>query len=91
MALMIRPVNVAEIMSIRSHGTRLSQIFQTLVFKYGLSLGVIAAIISKSSVASSSMTSRMSSMVIMPTILFSPSTTGSEIRSYFLIVWDASS
>ena len=24
-------------------------------------------------------------------ILFSPSTTGSEIRSYFLIVWDASS
>ena len=36
-------------MSIRSHGTRLSQIFQTLVFKYGLSLGVIAAIISKSS------------------------------------------
>ena len=54
-------------------------------------LALIAAIISKSSVASSAMTSRMSSMVIMPTILFSPSTTGSEIRSYFLIVWDASS
>ena len=51
--VMMLPVNVAEIMRSKSHGIRFFHVAKTPVFMYGLSVGVIAAIISISSVASS--------------------------------------
>lgn len=77
----IRLVNVAESMRNISHGTRRFHISKALVLEYGLSEGVIAAISSKSSVASASITSMTSSTVTMPTRRPSLSTTGSAMRS----------
>ncbi len=74
-------VNVAESIRNISHGTRRFHISQVLVREYGLSEGVIAAMISKSSVASASMTSITSSTVTMPTRRPSLSTTGRAMRS----------
>ena len=51
----------------------------------------MAAIFSKSSVVSSSMTSMASSKVMMPTRRFSASTTGRADRSYLFSSWDTSS
>ena len=51
----------------------------------------MAAIFSKSSVVSSSITSMASSKVTMPTIRLSPSTTGMADRSYLLSIWATSS
>ena len=56
-----------------------------------LSLGVIPAMISMSSVASSSITSMASSKVTIPTIRLSPSTTGIASRLYLLIIRATSS
>ena len=56
-----------------------------------MSVGVMAAISSKSSVASSSMTSMASSMVTMPTRRCSLSTTGIAKKSYLLRSWATSS
>ena len=83
--LMIIPVNVAEIMSMRSHGIRLIKISHTVSLSYGLSVvGVIAATFWISSVASSSMTSIASSTVTIPTSRFSLSTTGTARKLYLL-------
>ena len=81
--LIMLPVKVADTISKSSHGILFSHMLKTPVFKYGLSFGVIAAIFSISSVASSSMTSIASSTVTIPTSLPSLSTTGSASTSYF--------
>ena len=65
--VIIMPVNVAEIIRISSHGRRFFASVTTLVLRYSSSEGSMAAIFSKSSVFSSSMTSTMSSTVMMPT------------------------
>ena len=74
-------VNVAESMRNISHGMRFFHISIMPDLEYGLSDGVIPAMISKSSVVSCSMTSSTSSTVTMPTRRPSLSTTGSAIRS----------
>ena len=51
--LMMLPVNVAETIRISSHGMRFFHVANTPVFMYGRSVGVIAAMTSISSVASS--------------------------------------
>ena len=51
----------------------------------------MAAIFSKSSVVSSSMTSMASSKVTIPTSRLSPSTTGMADRSYLFSSWATSS
>ncbi len=79
----IEPVIVPAIMSMRSQIIRFFTIVNTLVLRYGVSRGCIAAICSISFVASSSMTSTISSTVTIPTSLFSLSTTGSVVMSYF--------
>ena len=68
---MISPVNVADTISSSSQGIRARNVSNTEVLRYGLSVGVIAAIFSISSVASSSITSMASSTVTMPTSRFS--------------------
>ena len=82
----IPPVIVLESIKIRSHGILFFANVKTPVFRYGFSLGSIAAIFSKSSVASSSMTSMTSSTVMIPTRRSSLSTTGMESRPYLFIV-----
>ena len=76
-------VKTAESIKSSSHGMRLLYRSVTLSRGYGLSDGVIAAIFSMSSVASSRITSIASSTVTIPTSLFSPSTTGMTVKSYF--------
>ena len=85
------PVKVAEIISSSSQGMRCFQVSTTPVWKYGLSVGRMAAIFSMSSVASSSITSMASSTVMMPTSRSSPSTTGRAVRSYLEKSWATSS
>ena len=80
---MIWPVNVAETIRSSSQGIRDLYVSQTLVLRYGLSVGSIAAIFSISSVVSSSMTSMASSTVMMPTRRSSLSTTGRAMKLYF--------
>ena len=63
---MIMPVKMAEIIKNSSHGMRFLASVRTPVLRYSSSEGSMAAIFSKSSVFSSSMTSTMSSMVMMP-------------------------
>ena len=74
--VIIAPVKVADIISNNSHGILFFHVSNTPVLMYVLSLGVIAAIFSISSVVSSSIMSKISSIVIIPTNLFSESTTG---------------
>ena len=74
-------VKVADSIRNISHGMRFFHISSVPVLEYGLSDGVIPAMISKSSVVSSSMTSMTSSTVTMPTSRPSRSTTGIAIRS----------
>ena len=87
----IPPVIVLESIKIRSHGILFFASVNTPVFKYGFSLGSMAAIFSKSSVASSSMTSMTSSTVMIPTRRSSLSTTGMERSPYLFIVSATSS
>ena len=82
----IPPVTILLNIRIISHGIRFLASWNTPVFRYGFSLGSIAAIFSKSSVASCSMTSMTSSTVMMPTRRSSPSTTGKLRRLYSLNV-----
>ena len=82
----IAPVMVLDSIRIRSHGILFFASWNTLVFKYGFSLGSMAAIFSKSSVASSSMTSITSSTVMIPTRRSSLSTTGIHKRPYLFII-----
>ncbi len=79
----IPPVIMLLTISTSSHKILFFASSKTPVFKYGFSLGCMAAIFWKSSVASSSSTSTISSMVTIPTSRFSLSTTGRERRSYF--------
>ena len=72
----IIPVKVADSISTISQGMRAFQVEKMEVFRYGLSEGSIAAIFSKSSVVSSSITSIASSTVTIPMRRFSWSTTG---------------
>ena len=74
-------VKVAESIRNISHGMRFFHISKIPVREYGLSDGVIPAMISKSSVVSCSITSIISSTVTMPTRRPSLSTTGRAIRS----------
>ena len=78
---MIRPVNVAEIIRKNSQGSLFFARLSTPVRRYSSSEWRMAAIFSKSSVFSSSMTSITSSTVMMPTSLPSLSTTGMDMRS----------
>ena len=88
---MIAPVKVAEIMRRSSQGILFLYVSKMPTRKYGLSVGMIAAIFSISSVASSSRISTTSSMVMIPTRRFSLSTTGMAVKSYFLNIFAASS
>ena len=84
-------MNVADSISTISQGSRAFQVAKTPVRRYGLSEGSIAAIFSKSSVVSSSMTSIASSTVTIPTSRFSRSTMGMARKSYLLSAWATSS
>ncbi len=77
----IEPVRVAEIMRTKSQPILFLTRVKTGVLRYSSSDGKRAAIFSKSSVVSSSMISKMSSIVTIPTSLFSLSTTGTARRS----------
>ena len=63
----IPPVIMLLIIRINSQAILFLASWKTPVFKYGFSLGSMAAIFSKSSVASCSMTSTTSSTVTIPT------------------------
>ena len=89
--VMMLPVKVAEIINSKSHGILFLYASKTVVFKYGLSDGITAAIFSISSVVSSSRMSTTSSTVMMPTSLSSLSTTGMAVNSYFLNIRATSS
>ena len=78
---MMAPVNVAEIIRTRSQTILFRARRKMLVFRYSSSDGFRAAIFSKSSVFSASMTSTISSMVMMPTMRSSLSTTGMAFKS----------
>ena len=78
----IPPVIMPEIISTSSHTMRCLARENTPVFRYGLSDGAMAAIFSKSSVASCSITSTASSTVTMPTKRPSASTTGNDRKPY---------
>ena len=74
-------MTMAESMSTSSHTMRFLASVSTGVLRYVSSDGAIPAMISKSSVFSSWMTSTASSIVMMPTSRFSLSTTGMASRS----------
>ena len=83
-AVIISPVKVADTIISISQGIRFLNRSTGELLRYGFSEGVIPLISSISSVASSSMTSMASSKVTMPTIRFSPSTTGRARKLYLL-------
>ncbi len=87
----IRAVKVALIIKISNHGILCTYILKTLVSKYGLSDGVTELIKEISSVASSVNTFKASSIVTMPTSLFSLSTTGTASKPYFESIFAVSS
>ena len=78
----ILPVIMLLTIRIKSQASLFFARTNTPVFRYGFSLGIMAAIFSKSSVASCSMTSTTSSTVTIPTRRSSWSTTGRLKRSY---------
>ena len=87
----IVPVIAADNISINSQKILFLACLKSDVLKYDSSVGLIAAILSISSVASSCITSIASSNVTIPTSLPSSSTTGIVTKSYLFISFATSS